>query len=165
MRHRLLIVISLLALGCIADPTDFPYNGPWGSVGQRDSGGASGGDVSRPDAGPTDTGSTDAGPMDAGPMDGGPMDAVVMDAAPDAPPSTPEQITCMPDEASCEPVRCEGACEVDCEFKDARCLVDCATPERCALSCRPNTDRCEMTGCDAPIQCGMGWVCNGECGN
>jgi hypothetical protein len=88
-----------------------------------------------------------------------------MDVAPDVPPPpVPEQIRCTPDGPSCNPVQCDGACEVDCKRRDLVCVLDCATDELCALECSGATGSCEMTGCDDPVQCGFGWVCNGECG-
>ena len=174
MRYIPLTLFCFLTLGCLADPTDYPYNGPLGSAGQRDGGAASGDASLTADAGPRDTGQEDTGPTDAGVMDTGPdlvdtatadstsTDVTMMDMGL---PPMPDRIRCVPDDATCEPVRCEGACEVDCSRPGTRCSVDCDTDERCDLKCSPNTELCEMSGCAAPVQCGRNWVCNGECVN
>lgn len=145
MRQLLALSITLLALGCIADPRDYPYDGAARDTSYSDSGGAK-------DAGPPTDAKADT------------SDSGMMDAAPDVIlPPTPTRYDCNDPGTSCEPITCEGSCEVACQRANSACAVVCDTTERCRLQCSGNVESCVMEQCDDPTPCGKGWVCNGGC--
>lgn len=74
------------------------------------------------------------------------------------------KVVCKGDERRCNPVRCEGDCDVECDGEDTVCAVDCPAGVRCELSCKGEDSSCGFIQCASEQSCPGGKkVCNGEC--